>query len=173
MAVGEYISVSSQRDAEAADIEAERQAQMNPESRAFELEELTQIYVERGLPYRLAREVAEVLTEKDVIRAHARDELGIDVDSLARPLQAALVSAVTFSCGAGIPLLGAAFVTDWKARTGVVIAATTLGLAGFGSLAAWLGGANKLRAAIRVLLGGWAAMGLTYGIGTLFETAAA
>ncbi|KAL4458243.1 hypothetical protein ABPG75_013108 [Micractinium tetrahymenae] len=173
MAVGEYISVSSQRDSEAADIEQERLEQLKgPEAREAELEELAQIYVERGLPYRLAREVAETLSEKDVVRAHARDELGIDVDNLARPMQAALVSAVTFSMGASIPLLGAAFVTDWKARTAVTIACTTVGLGAFGWIAAWLGGAHKLRAAARVLLGGWLAMGLTYGIGSLFEAAA-
>lgn len=173
MAVGEYISVSSQRDAEAADIEQERLEQLKgPEAREAELEELAQIYVERGLPYRLAREVAEALTKADVIRAHARDELGIDVDNLARPMQAALVSAATFSLGAGIPLVGAALVADWKARTAVTVACTTVGLGTFGWIAAWLGGAHKLRAAARVLLGGWLAMGLTYGIGSLFEAAA-
>eukprot|EP00887_Chlorella_sp_A99_P000244 scaffold13.g244.t1 len=120
MAVGEYISVSSQRDAEAADIEQERLEQLKgPE-----------IYEERGLTYQLAREVAQSLTEKDVVRAHARDEL---------------------------------------VRMAIVILATTLGLVAFGALAAWLGGANKLRAGARVVLGGWAAMGATYAIGMAFE----
>lgn len=122
-----------------------------------------------------------------------------DVDQLARPVQAAVVSAITFSLGAGIPLLAACCVPDWKARIlafgrasythpchkvchthclcmlqvrmAVVLASTTVGLAGFGSLAAWLGGAHKMQAAARVVLGGWAAMGLTFGIGTLFEAA--
>lgn len=172
MAVGEYISVSSQRDAEAADVEQERLEQLKgAEAQARELEELSQIYEGRGLPPHLARQVAEVLTEKDVVRAHARDELGIDVDQLARPVQAAVVSAITFSLGAGIPLLAACCVPDWKVRMAVVLASTTVGLAGFGSLAAWLGGAHKMQAAARVVLGGWAAMGLTFGIGTLFEAA--
>ncbi|EFN54428.1 hypothetical protein CHLNCDRAFT_25013, partial [Chlorella variabilis] len=165
MAVGEYISVSSQRDAEAADVEQERLEQLK--GAEAQLEELSQIYEGRGLPPHLARSyVAEVLTEKDVVRAHARDELGIDVDQLARPVQAAVVSAITFSLGAGIPLLAACCV-----RMAVVLASTTVGLAGFGSLAAWLGGAHKMQAAARVVLGGWAAMGLTFGIGTLFEAA--
>ena len=133
---------------------------------------------------------------------------GIDIDNLARPLQAAFVSAITFSVGAGIPLLAAAFIADWKVpadpsskllhvswphvpaafvrlrlcidcggcaiwlqvRTAVVVVATTCGLAAFGSMAAWLGGANKLRAASRVLFGGWVAMALTYAIGLLFDS---
>ncbi|KAL4428681.1 hypothetical protein ABPG77_009787 [Micractinium sp. CCAP 211/92] len=166
MAVGEYISVSSQRDAEKADIEKERQEQLKgPEAQARELEELAQIYVGRGLPYDLARQVAEVLTEKDVIRAHARDELGIDIDELANPLQAAIVSALCFTVGAALPLLSAAWVADANIRLGVLAGATTAGLCLFGFLGAWLGGANVLRGGTRVVLGGWLALGIVYGIG--------
>ena len=93
MGVGEYISVASQRDIEEADVQKERNAQQSgPESRASELEELVQIYVDRGLQVELARQVALQLTHHDVIRTHARDELGIDIDGLTNPLTAALAS---------------------------------------------------------------------------------
>lgn len=166
MAVGEYISVSSQRDAERADIEQERLEQLKgPEARARELEELAQIYVGRGLPYSLALQVATVLTEKDVIRAHARDELGIDIDELANPLQAAVASAICFTVGAGLPLLSAAWIVDATLRLGILVAATTVGLCLFGFLGAYLGGANVLRGGTRVVVGGWLALGIVYGIG--------
>lgn len=129
MAVGEYVSVSSQRDAERADIEKEIMEQLKgPEAQARELDELTQIYVERGVPGDLARQVAVVLTEKDVIRAHARDELGIDLDELANPLQAAVVSAMTFTLGAAIPLLSAIFLGDPTSRLIAIALSTTAGL---------------------------------------------
>ncbi|KAL4445836.1 hypothetical protein ABPG77_009035 [Micractinium sp. CCAP 211/92] len=166
MAVGEYISVSSQRDAERADIEQERLEQLKgPAAQARELEELAQIYVERGLPYDLARQVAVVLSEKDVIRAHARDELGIDIDELSNPLQAAVVSAICFTVGAAIPLLSAAWIPGSSLRLGILAGATTVGLCLFGFLGAWLGGANVLRGGLRVIVGGWLALGIVYGIG--------
>lgn len=166
MAVGEYISVSSQRDAEKADIEKERQEQLKgPAAQARELEELAQIYVARGLPYDLARQVAVVLTEKDVIRAHARDELGIDIDELANPLQAAVVSAICFTVGAALPLLSAAFIHDPTLRLGILAGATTVGLCLFGFLGAFLGGANVVRGGLRVVIGGWIALGIVYGVG--------
>ncbi|KDD73388.1 VIT family protein [Helicosporidium sp. ATCC 50920] len=168
MAVGEYISVSSQRDAELADIEQERQEQLKgPEAQERELEELAHIYVERGLPYPLARQVAEVLTEKDVVRAHARDELGIDIDDLAQPFRAAAVSATCFVSGGGLPLLATAFVTNPQARLMVTLAATTAGLFAFGLVGALLGGAGALRGAGRVLLGGWLALAVVYLVGAL------
>lgn len=174
MAVGEYISVSSQRDAEKADIEKEREEQLKgPVAQARELEELAQIYVARGLPYSLARQVAEVLTEKDVIRAHARDELGIDIDELANPLQAAVVSAICFTVGAAVPLLSSAWIVDPNVRLGALAGATTLGLCFFGFLGAWLGGANICRGGTRVLLGGWMALGIVYGIGRALNVDAA
>jgi VIT1/CCC1 family predicted Fe2+/Mn2+ transporter len=166
---GEYISVSSQRDTELADIEKERQEQLKgPAARKAELDELAAIYMARGVSQATAQQVAIELTEKDVIRAHARDELGIDVDELANPLQASAASAFAFSIGAALPLLGGAFIADPKIRNIAVAAASTVGLIGFGGLGAYLGGANKLVGALRVLLGGWIAMAITYGIGMAF-----
>lgn len=129
MAVGEYVSVSSQRDAEHADIQKEIIEQLKgPEAQARELEELAQIYESRGVPPDLARQVAVALTEKDVIRAHARDELGIDIDELANPIQAAVVSALTFTCGAAIPLLSACFIAIQSYRLLAIALSTTAGL---------------------------------------------
>lgn len=166
MAVGEYISVASQRDTELADIEKEREQQAKgPRAQAHELEELTQIYVGRGLDYDLARKVAEQLTAKDVIRAHARDELGIDMDELANPLQAAVVSALAFTVGALIPLAAGAFIADHQTRLVCVAAAAAAGLAAFGLLGSAMGGAKLIVGALRVLVGGLLAMAITYGVG--------
>jgi VIT1/CCC1 family predicted Fe2+/Mn2+ transporter len=173
MAVGEYVSVASQRDAEAADVHKEVLEQLKgPEARAHELAELAAIYEARGVPPELARAVAVALSEHDVVRAHARDELGIDVDELARPTQAAVVSFLTFSFGAAIPLLAASFISNDLARALVTLAATTVGLLVFGLLGAYLGGAGLLRGGARVLVGGWLALGITYGIGAAFGTEA-
>lgn len=170
MACGEYISVSSQKDAEEADIEKERREQeKGPEARAHELDELTDIYIGRGISPGLARQVAVELTETDVIKAHARDELGIDLDELANPLQAALASALAFTVGAGIPLLGAAFIRDANYRLVSLVVCSTAGLALFGGIGAWLGGATLIRGGMRVVIGGWLTMGLTYGAGRLFN----
>ncbi|KIZ03149.1 Fe(2+)/(Mn2+) transporter pcl1 [Monoraphidium neglectum] len=172
MACGEYISVSSQKDAEEADIEKERAEQAKGErAQQTELEELTAIYRSRGLSAPLARQVAVELTEKDVIRAHARDELGIDIDDLANPLQASLAGAVSFVFGAAIPLLAGAFVRSNVLRLVAVLLATTAGLLLFGGTGAALGGARVWRGSLRVLIGGWLAMGLTYGIGAAFSAA--
>lgn len=169
MACGEYISVSSQKDAEEADIEKERQEQLKgPEAKAREFEELVAIYISRGLSEPLARQVAHELTESDVIRAHARDELGIDIDDLANPLQASVASACAFSLGAAVPLLTGAFIPDPFTRLIAVLCAATLGLAVFGGSGAWLGGASVGKGAMRVLVGGWLAISATYGIGKLF-----
>lgn len=173
MAAGEYISVASQRDTEQADIDKEREAlNSGPQVRQMELEELTQIYVQRGLNDRLAREVAVALTEKDAVRAHARDELGIDMDDLVSPWQAAISSLVCFALGAAVPLLSALFVTNPKIRSIAVSVASTLALMVFGAVGAWLGGAHRVKAAFRVLLGGWIAFALTYGVGKLFGESA-
>lgn len=168
MAVGEYISVSSQKDTEEADVEKERKEQTTEVGRARELDELTQIYLGRGLNYNLAREVAIALTKDDVVRAHARDELGIDIDELSNPWQAALSSMVCFSLGAAVPLLSGAFITAPQWRLLSVILASTLALAVFGAIGAWLGGARRVRASCRVLIGGWMAFAITYGVGRLF-----
>lgn len=113
--------------------------------------------------------MAEELTEKDVIRAHARDELGIDMDELANPLQAALVSALAFTLGAIIPLLGGVFLADYLTRIIVVTIASALGLALFGAVGSILGGARYLIGTVRVVFGGLAAMAITYGAGRLFN----
>lgn len=129
MAVGEYVSVSSQRDSERADIQKEIEEQLKgPEAQARELEELASIYISRGVPEDLARQVAVALTEKDVIRAHARDELGIDIDELSNPLQAAVISAFTFAGGAALPLLSAVFLNSQTGRLIAIIISTTVGL---------------------------------------------
>lgn len=172
MAVGEYISVSSQRDAEEADVDKERQEQAKgPEARRRELEELAGIYMARGVSESLARLVARELTDKDVIRAHARDELGIDLDALANPLQASAASAGAFSVGAGVPLLAGCWVQDRGARIGAVAAVTTVMLVLIGGVGASLGGAKVWRGGLRVLVGGWLAMGATFAIGTAFGAA--
>jgi len=117
----------------------------------------------------LARAVAVELTEHDVVRAHARDELGIDVDALANPFQAAGASALSFTLGAGIPLVAAAFIKPVGARLGSLIAASCVSLFGFGVVGAVLGGAPWWRGGARVLMGGSLAMALTYGIGRAFN----
>lgn len=170
MAVGEYISVASQKDAELADIEVERKEQeKGPQARARELRELALIYEERGVPPDLAHQVAVALSEKDVLRAHARDELGIDIDNLARPLQAAVVSALCFSSGAAIPLLSASFIDSSTIRLIAVVVSTTCGLACFGLAGAYLGGAAIWRGMLRVLIGGWLALAVVYAIGLVFH----
>lgn len=131
------------------------------------MEELAQIYVARGLSYPLAREVAEALTEKDVVRAHARDELGIDIDDLAQPLLASVVSACCFLTGGGVPLLASSWVTNAHVRLGVTLASTTAGLFLFGVLGAYLGGAGLLRGSARVVIGGWLALAVVYLVGAL------
>nr|QKY15158.1 vacuolar iron transporter family (VIT) [Polytomella parva] len=174
MACGEYISVASQRDTEEADIEKERNEQRKgPEAQAKELEELAQIYVNRGLSYNLAARVAAELTAKDVIRAHARDELGIDMDDLANPFQASVVSAGAFTCGAGIPLLAGLFLADNFDRMIAISIASALGLMLFGFMGSYLGGASGFKGAFRVLIGGCIAMACTFGIGRAFGTGVA
>ncbi len=167
MAAGEYVSVSSQSDTEQADLARERaELRENP---AFELEELASIYVERGVEQALARQVAQQLMAKDALTAHARDELGISEITTARPVQAALASAATFSVGAAMPLL--MVVVSPAAALVPVVSAASLGfLALLGAVGAKTGGANILRATARVTFWGALAMALTAGIGKLFGT---
>ena len=147
MATGEYISVSSQADTEQADLERERNELAQwPD---VELDELQNIYVERGLDADLARRVAEQLTSHDALTAHARDELGITEALSAKPIQAALASAATFSVGAALPLV----------------------IAVLGAVAAHAGGAGRLRGAIRVTFWSALALALTAGVGRLFGAA--
>ena len=171
MAIGEYISVHGQRDIEEADLAKEREEFLKgSEAVERELEELTQIYVKRGLRYSLAREVAEELSREDPVKAHARDELGIETDDLANPLQAAAASAVAFVAGAIIPLLAGGFIDNYVTRLSVLVAVTTLAFIGFGALGAWLGGAPILKASARSTVGGWLAMLVTYGILRAFSS---
>jgi len=164
MAAGEYVSVSSQRDTEEADLRLEaRELRDDPEG---ELRELAGIYEARGLRVDLAREVAVALSGGDALAAHARDELGIDDDRRARPLQAAWASALSFSVGAILPLL-AIGVTPHAARVWVCVAVTLIALAALGDTGARLGGARRRPATARVLVWGALAMAVTAGIGAL------
>jgi len=164
MAAGEFVSVSSQRDTENADLERERrELTEDPEG---ELGELTGIYVDRGLPLGLARQVAEALTAHDALRAHARDELGLDEDRSARPVQAALASASSFSAGAILPLI-AVILPGRSLRIPICLGVATAVLILLGDLGAWLGGAPRLRAIARVSGWGLVAMGVTAGVGAL------
>jgi VIT1/CCC1 family predicted Fe2+/Mn2+ transporter len=164
MAVGEYVSVSSQRDAERADIEQEK-AELAEEPQA-ELRELAMIYVKRGLDKELAMKVAEQLSAKDRLGAHMRDELGIDKASRARPVQAALISAASFASFALIPI-GALLLAPATLRIPMIAAFSLASLAALGALGGHLGGAPIGRAALRVTLGGGLAMAVTAAIGRL------
>ena len=170
MAIGEYSSVSSQRDAELADLATEAE-ELRTIPRA-ELAELTGIYQRRGLDPDLARQVAEALTRNDALTAHARDELGIDPEELARPLEASVVSAGSFSLGALIPIVVVVLVGA-AVRVPAVVVASLVGLAGLGAVGAHLGGAPKLRPAMRVLLGGAAAMAISWLVGQAFNVSVA
>jgi VIT1/CCC1 family predicted Fe2+/Mn2+ transporter len=168
MAAGEYISVSSQADTENADLARERQElRTAPDA---ELRELQGIYVARGLDPDLALRLAQQLTAHDVLAAHSRDELGITEAQAARPTQAALASAATFSVGAGLPLLVTAI-----APTPVLIPAVSVSsllcLAGLGAVAAHAGGAGRVRGAVRVTFWSALALALTAGVGRLFGAA--
>jgi vacuolar iron transporter family protein len=164
MAAGEYVSVSSQRDSEEADLRLEeRELSDDP---GGELRELAAIYERRGLPADLALKVAVTLSSGGALAAHARDELGLDERRRARPLQAAWASAVAFSTGAFLPLV-AIGVSPASARAGVCIAVTLVALALLGDAGARLGGAPRLRATLRVLIWGAVAMAVTAGIGAI------
>jgi len=168
MAAGEYVSVSSQSDTENADLARERQElKTQPE---FEREELAQIYVKRGLETDLARQVADQLMARDALAAHAHDELGISEMTTARPIQAALTSAATFSVGAAMPLL-MVLVSPASMLVLAVSIASLLFLALLGAIGAKAGGANILRATLRVTFWGAFAMALTAGIGALVGNA--
>lgn len=162
MAAGEYVSVSSQKDAELADIDIERRSlKDNPEE---ELNELAQIYQDRGLDKKLAHQVAVALHKDNALAAHARDELGIDHEDLADPLQAAVASAIAFSFGAAVPIIASLLAT--KSLGGWFITISSLvALAISGAVGAYIGGGKRIWAATRVLFGGGLAMLVTYIIG--------
>jgi VIT1/CCC1 family predicted Fe2+/Mn2+ transporter len=165
MAAGEYVSVSSQSDTEKADLSRERtELRANPE---FELDELAEIYAKRGVEPTLARQVAAQLMAKDALTAHAHDELGISEITTARPVQAALTSAATFSAGAAMPLL-MVVLSPATMLVPIVSAASLAFLALLGAIGAKAGGASVLRATVRVSFWGALAMALTAGIGRLF-----
>ncbi len=167
MAAGEYVSVSSQSDTEHADLARERKELS--ENAEFEQQELTEIYVQRGLDQALARQVAQQLMTKDALGAHARDELGISEITTARPIQAALTSAAMFAVGAAMPLF-MVVVSPVNALVPIVSTASLGLLALLGAIGARAGGANVLRATARVTFWGALAMALTAGIGKMFGT---
>lgn len=164
MAVGEYVSVSSQRDSEAADLEIERRSlNSNPDA---ELHELAHIYEHRGLTPKLARQVAQQLQDHDAEDAHLRDELGIDRNNMANPALAATVSAVSFSIGAVVPIIAAVIFPRHLGALAIVIF-SLLALAISGAIGAYIGGGHRMKAALRVFIGGGLAMAITALIGHL------
>ena len=170
MAIGEYVSVSLQRDAEQADIAKETwELEHTPE---HELDELTAIYKGKGLTQELARAVAVQLTKEDALKVHMAEELGITHLTLARPVQASVSSAGSFSVGAAIPLLAVALASSsQRIATTIVVAAFALVALGISSAIA--GGAHPLRPTFRVVFGGLVAMGFTMAVGHFVGTAVA
>lgn len=168
MAAGEYVSVSSQSDTEHADLAVERR-ELDTDSKGEEAE-LAAIYVARGLDAALAAQVAKQLMAKDALAAHARDELGFSDATRARPLQAALASAVSFACGALVPVLLSAVIPPGY-TTRVVTASSIVLLAMLGAIAARVGGAPMIRGAMRVVLWGSLAMAMSMLVGRFFGAA--
>ncbi len=170
MALGEYVSVSSQRDSERSDIEKEKwELETMPD---HELDELTAIYQEKGLPHALAREVAEELTKHDALGTHLAEELGITDTTMANPVEAAAGSAGAFTLGAAIPLITVAIASQ-SSRIVVTLIVVTMALGGLGFAGARYGGAATRKPTVRVVLGGLLAMGLTMLVGKLFGAAVA
>jgi VIT1/CCC1 family predicted Fe2+/Mn2+ transporter len=186
MAAGEYVSVSSQVDTEQADLR--REEQELAENHPHEVQELKAIYIDRGLKPELAQQVAEQLMAHDALAAHTRDELGLTEVTTARPLQAAFISALTFSLGALLPLLVVMVfpylpLTQAKQMMAVSTALDTMPLIAtlgsmsllslmlLGGLSAWTGGASVFMAIVRVTFWGMLSMGMTAGVGLLFGTA--
>lgn len=168
MAAGEYVSVSSQKDAERADLAIE--ARSLDTYAEEELEELKNIYIERGLDPKLALQVAVQLHEHDALGAHARDELGFDDASSAKPVQASLSSAASFAGGAVVPIIAAALFRGNLSHWAIVVV-TLLALAITGVVGAVIGGGNRVRAALRVFIGGGLAMLVTAMLGHLIGSA--
>jgi len=168
MAVGEYLSVSSQRDAERADIDKEKEELAT--APAAELNELATIYTKRGLDKELSMKVAEQLSAHDRLGAHLRDELGIDPHALAQPTQAAWISAVSFSTFALLPIL-ALMVSPEAWHVAAIAGWSLVSLAVLGALGAYLGGAPMVPAALRVTVGGTLAMAVTAAVGRLLGAA--
>jgi len=165
MAIGEYVSVSSQRDSEQADIKKEIWELENTPER--ELAELTGIFQSKGLSHQLAREVATELTKHDALAIHLAEELGISEHTMARPIQAAVSSAGSFAVGAGIPLLASSLANDAN-RIWLTIVVVFISLLGLGAGSASFGGAHPARPVLRIMIGGGVAMAFTMAIGSLF-----
>ncbi|MDO8108519.1 VIT family protein [Isoptericola sp. b441] len=174
MALGEYVSVSSARDTEVALIAQERgELDADPEG---ELQELTDAYRAKGLSEHTARTVAEELTAKDAIRAHLEVEFGLDENDLTNPWHAAVASAVAFTVGALLPLLAVLLApasASQTARIVVTAVAVLIALVVTGSVSAQFGGAGRVRAVLRLVVGGALAMGVTWGIGAMLGTSMA
>ena len=169
MAVGEYVSVSAQRDSERADIELEkRELAAAPEA---ELNELAMIYVRRGLEKELAMKVAQQLSARDRLGSHLRDELGIEARFLAHPLQAAWISAISFASFAAVPI-AALLIAPRSQGIPTIAVMSLVSLAALGAFGAYLGGAPLGRAALRVTMGGGLAMAVTALIGRLLGVSA-
>ena len=168
MAVGEYVSVSSQRDTERSDIAKETWELEHMADHEFD--ELVAIYVARGLDQGLAEQVAKQLTTHDALGSHLRDELGIVQGDLARPVQAAASSAASFAVGAALPLVAASLASK-GARVGVILTVALVSLVALGFAGAKAGGSKPARPVVRVLVGGIAAMAFTMLIGKLFGAA--
>jgi VIT1/CCC1 family predicted Fe2+/Mn2+ transporter len=170
MALGEYVSVSSQRDSEQSDIAKEKwELETMPE---HELDELTMIYANKGLPHAMAREVAEELTKNNALATHLAEELGITGATLAKPLEAAVGSAGAFTLGAAIPLITIA-VGSAASRMALTLTVVTLSLIGLGYTSARFGKASTAKPILRVVVGGLVAMGITMAVGKIFGAAVA
>ena len=168
MAVGEYVSVSSQRDTEEAYIKAEkRRLKENPDQ---EFEELAQAYESKGISAKTAHQVARELTDHDVIKAHIDAELNLDEEDLNSPVQAALASMISFTLGGLIPLVAILSVSGHLKRLAITVTAVLVALCFTGYFSATAGGSSRRRAIIRVVIGGAIAMAATYGIGHAFGT---
>ena len=164
MAVGEYISVRSQNDIEESDRKLEIQhLAMDPDG---EFQELVEIYISRGLTRELATQVATAMTEKDALEAHLRDELGQFEHTKARPVQASVASAISYTAGGIVPFLGALAPT-MGAKVISIVGFTIIGLIGTGIVSARLAGSSYLATTLRIVLGGSAGMAITAGIGAL------
>lgn len=170
MALGEYVSVSSQSDSEQADIAKEKwELETMPD---HELDELTSIYVQKGLPQALARDVAVELTKKDALAVHLAEELGITDTNRANPIQAAAGSAAAFTGGAAVPLITAAIASN-ASRIWATLIVVTIALAGLGWAGARFGRAETMKPTLRVVIGGLAAMAITMVVGKIFGAAVA
>jgi vacuolar iron transporter family protein len=168
MSLGEYVSVSSQRDSETALLSQERQELA--ETPGTEFNELTALYQAKGLSEQTARQVATELTAHDALAAHLDAELHIDPDDLANPIQAAAASAASFTIGALLPLIAILLpLAAWRVPVTIVVVLIALAIAG--AVSARIGGSNARRAVIRVVIGGAIGLAFTYGVGRLFGTA--